>query len=105
MPLRQRALHTKGSAPIRADLPLPLLSQGGRSSVAWLNFPSRDFSLVSGEPTRYRSSVDVSRTFCGQCGTTLTYRNDGNPDSVFVTAGSLDDPDEFPPTHHVFIEN
>ena len=71
----------------------------GAQSVAWLNFPSRDFSLISGDPTRYRSSADVSRTFCGLCGTTLTYRNDGDPDFVFVTAASLDDPEEFPPTH------
>jgi hypothetical protein len=77
----------------------------GAQSVAWLIFRSRDFSLICGEPTSYRSSDEVSRTFCGQCGTTLTYRNDWDPDLVFVTAASLDDPEEFPPTHHVWIED
>jgi hypothetical protein len=61
--------------------------------------------LISGEPTRYRSSAEVSRTFCGRYGTTLTYRHDGDPDLVDVTAASLDDPDEFPPTHHMWLED
>ncbi len=61
--------------------------------------------MICGEPTRYRSWADVSRTFCDQCGTTLTYRHDGNPDFVDATAASLDDPDEFPPTHHVWMKD
>jgi hypothetical protein len=73
----------------------------GAQSVAWLNFPSGQFSLISGEPTEYRSSADVSRTFCGQCG---TYRYEGNPDFVFVTAASLDNPGEFAPTYHAWME-
>src|SRR5918997_4837740 len=77
----------------------------GAQSVAWLTFPSRYFSVISGEPARYRSSAEVSRTFCSRCGTTLTYRHDGDPDLVDVTASSLDDPEEFAPTHHVWLED
>ena len=77
----------------------------GAQSVAWLSFPSRVFSFTSGEPTRHRSSAEVVRTFCGRCGTTLTYHYEGDPDFVYVTAASLDDPEEFPPTHHVWIED
>jgi hypothetical protein len=77
----------------------------GAQAVAWLTFSSRDLSWITGEPVTYRSSVEVSRTFCGRCGSTLTYRHDGDPDFVDVTAASLDDPDEFPPTHHVWLED
>ena len=77
----------------------------GAQSVAWLTFSSRDFSLTCGEPTRYRSWAEVSRTFCDQCGTTLTYQHDDELDFIDVTAASLDDPDEFPPTHHVWMED
>jgi hypothetical protein len=77
----------------------------GAHSVAWLTFASKGFSLTSGEPSTHRSSAEVSRTFCGKCGTTLTYRYDGDPDFVDVTAASLDDPEEFPPTHHVWMED
>src|SRR5215217_8602722 len=47
----------------------------GAQSVAWLTFPHRKFSFVQGEPADYRSSDEVSRTFCQSCGTSLTYRH------------------------------
>ncbi len=66
----------------------------GAQSVAWLTFPLDNFSFVSGVPAEYRSSAEVSRTFCEGCGTSLTYRHDGEPDSIDVTTASLDLPDE-----------
>ncbi len=77
----------------------------GAQSVAWVVFPSEAFSFVSGDPAEYRSSAEVSRTFCGRCGTSLTYQRDGSQDSIDVTAASLDLPDEFPPTRHVWLED
>jgi hypothetical protein len=77
----------------------------GAQSVAWVVFPSEAFSFVSGGPAEYRSSAGVSRTFCGRCGTSLTYQHDGNPDSIDVTTASLDLPDELPPARHVWVED
>jgi hypothetical protein len=77
----------------------------GAQSVAWLVFPSEAFSFVSGEPAEYRSSAEVSRTFCDTCGTSLTYRHDGNLDFIDVTTASLDLPDQFPPARHVWLED
>jgi hypothetical protein len=77
----------------------------GAQSVAWLTFPLESFSFVSGDPVEYRSSAEVSRTFCDGCGTSLTYRHDGDPDFIDVTTASLDLPDEFPPTYHVWLED
>jgi hypothetical protein len=77
----------------------------GAQSVAWVVFPSEAFSFVSGDPAEYRSSSGVSRTFCGRCGTSLTYQHDGNADSIDVTTASLDLPDELPPTRHVWLED
>jgi len=47
----------------------------------------------------------VSRTFCQSCGTSLTYRHDEDPDSIDVTTASLDRPEEFPPTRHIWLED
>jgi hypothetical protein len=77
----------------------------GAQSVAWLTLAVEGFTFISGEPARYRSSAEVVRTFCGQCGTTLSYQHDGDLDFLDVTAASLDDPEEFPPTHHVWMED
>jgi hypothetical protein len=52
----------------------------------------------------HRSSAEVRRTFCGRCGTSLTYRHDGDPDFIDVATATLDHPDEFPPTRHVWLE-
>jgi hypothetical protein len=77
----------------------------GAQSVAWLTFPFKKFSFVHGEPADYRSSDEVSRTFCQSCGTSLTYRHDGEPGSIDVTTASLDRPDEYPPTRHIWLED
>ncbi|MGI8859486.1 MAG: GFA family protein [Rubrobacteraceae bacterium] len=77
----------------------------GAQSVAWLTFPIGSFSFVSGQPVAYRSSPDVTRTFCGGCGTSLTYRHDGDLDTIDVTTASLDWPEAFPPTYHVWMED
>jgi hypothetical protein len=77
----------------------------GAQSVAWVTFPYRDFSFISGNPVEYHSSTEVIRTFCGVCGTSLTYRHGGDPDSIDVTVASLDDPDEFPPARHIWLED
>ena len=76
----------------------------GAQSVAWLTFPSAGFSWLSGDPVEHRSSAEVRRTFCGRCGTSLTYRHDGDPDFIDVATATLDHPDEFPPTRHVWLE-
>jgi hypothetical protein len=44
----------------------------------------------------------VTRTFCGACGTPLTYAHDERPGEIDVTTASADDPDAFPPTHHAW---
>jgi hypothetical protein len=61
--------------------------------------------IVSGTPTRYRSSAKVLRTFCGACGTPLTYAHDDFPTGVDVTVCSLDDPEGFPPADHTWVSH
>ena len=77
----------------------------GAQSVAWLTIPLENVSFVSGVPAEYRSSAEVSRTFCEGCGTSLTSRHDGEPDSIDVTAASLDLPNEFSPARHIWLED
>jgi hypothetical protein len=77
----------------------------GALSAAWLTFPYREFSFIEGEPADFRSSDEVSRTFCQSCGTSLTYRYDGDPGRIDVTTASLDLPDEFPPTRHIWLKD
>ncbi|MFN3549970.1 MAG: GFA family protein [Mesorhizobium sp.] len=48
-----------------------------------------------GEPKRFRSSNEVLRGFCGECGTPLTFEA---PDGVALAIGAFDEPEEIAPT-------
>ena len=52
-----------------------------------------------------RSSAEVTRSFCGHCGSPLTYRHAGRPDRLDIMTCSLDDPDALPPAYHVWISH
>ncbi|MUO81141.1 GFA family protein [Agrobacterium vitis] len=53
-----------------------------------------DFQWTRGERKMFRSSNVVSRGFCADCGTPLTYEA---PDGMAVAAGAFDDPAALPP--------
>jgi len=74
-------------------------------SVAWVTFRRSNFQVTTGEPTVFRSSPGVERTFCSRCGTPLTYANEADPDTIDVTTGSLDDPSLYPPSKEVWLEH
>ena len=77
----------------------------GSPVVAWLTFTKANFRITKGEPAQFRSSPPVRRTFCGQCGTPISYERDDAPDTIDVTTCSLDTPAAFPPTHHSWLSH
>jgi hypothetical protein len=77
----------------------------GAPSVAWVVFRADDFAFVAGQPTRFHSSPGVVRTFCGKCGTPLTYQRTSKTDTVDVTTVTLDAADEFAPKKEIWIEH
>ena len=46
----------------------------------------------------------MTRTFCGKCGTPLTYQGERWPGEVHVLIGSTDRPQDFAPTRDAFVE-
>ena len=75
----------------------------GSPVVAWVTLPANGFAFSRGEPVRYRSSAKVVRTFCGRCGTPLTYVHDDFPSGVDVTICTLDRPERFAPCDHTWV--
>jgi hypothetical protein len=69
----------------------------GAESVGWAVLDAESFEYITKQPRTFRSSRDVERSFCNNCGTTLTYRRDDRP-FVDVTIASLDDPEVLKPT-------
>ncbi len=77
----------------------------GAAGVAWVVVRTTDFAYIAGRPREFRSSSRVRRTFCGNCGTSLTYQHDDSPESIDVTTATLDSPERFPPKREVWLEH
>ena len=73
--------------------------------VAWITVPREALDWTARAPASFSYASDVSphvrRTFCGRCGSPLTWERVGSHE-VDVTAGTLDDPERARPTRHVF---
>ena len=72
-------------------------------AVAWLTVAKSKFRIISGEPSSFRSSARVTRSFCPRCGTPLSYANDDADDEIDITIGSLDAPELMPPLDHSWV--
>ena len=77
----------------------------GSNGVPWATFQVEAFSFTSAVPSRYASSPAVVRTFCGSCGTSLTYEHQGRAGEIDVTLGTLDDPALIEPDRHIWTED
>jgi len=76
----------------------------GAPIVTWAEFDATGFAFVRGTPREFESRPRVTRQFCGDCGTQLTYRHAADPGTVDVTVASLDEPDSFEPEDHVWCD-
>jgi hypothetical protein len=76
----------------------------GAQSVAWITVKRSEFEFEKGTPKRYRPDTGAWRTFCDNCGTSLTYERDSRPGEIDITTGSLDHPEDYPPNKDVFPE-
>lgn len=76
----------------------------GAPMVAWFSVRPDGFRLVQGTPQRYRSSGRAWRSFCGACGTQLTYQHDGL-DEIDISTCSLDEPEAVPPEDQTFARS
>jgi hypothetical protein len=63
-----------------------------------------DFAWLSGADAivAYRSSPEVTRTFCGTCGSTLQFIHASRPEGFALAVGTLDDDPGTRPALHIF---
>ncbi len=62
------------------------------------------FRLTGGELGRIESSPGVYRSFCADCGTPMTYARDDLPGEIHLYLGTLEHPEDIPPTLEVFCK-
>jgi len=73
--------------------------------LPYITLPIDRFSFTLGRAADFKSSAPVTRSFCARCGTSLTYRHADYADRIDVMTCTLDDPDRFPPTLHIWISH
>jgi len=65
--------------------------------------PRRTSIVVTRDPAF--PAPGVTRTFCGKCGTPLTYQRDAERGTIDVTTVTLDAANDFAPTKEIWVEH
>jgi hypothetical protein len=63
-----------------------------------LSVPASQVSWTRGTPKRFLSSDKVARTFCGDCGSQLTFEGANGSRNIALSTCAFDDPSVLPPT-------
>lgn len=66
--------------------------------TTWFGHPKESVSWSGDIPRSYESSTGQVRTFCGTCGTPLSYESTRYPGEIHLYAALLDTPDLILPT-------
>ena len=75
----------------------------GAPVSAFVGFNTADM-VWQGEPlTGFKSSEKVIRSFCPECGTSVSYEDETLFGKIYIYIGVMDDPDSFPMTSHSYI--
>jgi hypothetical protein len=72
--------------------------------TAYIGVLDSQWRWLGETPKLYRSSPGVERTFCGNCGTPLSFRSQKMSGVMHLYVAALDEPEKFAPTLHVAIE-
>lgn len=77
----------------------------GNAFGIFASINTETFRFTRGQPAFYRSSTWAERGFCATCGTPLVFRD--ATDTIGVMVGSLDNPEDWPPTvgRHLGLES
>ncbi len=73
--------------------------------VAWFSVPRHEFRFVRGEPTRFKTTATVTRSFCPRCGTPVTFDSSDDAHAIGITLCSLDRPELLAPKEHIWVRS
>jgi hypothetical protein len=68
----------------------------------WVGYRPGEFKLIHGAPKRFSKTKGVARTFCADCGTSISYADEGLKDELYITIGFFDHPEKFAPRAHAY---
>ncbi len=74
----------------------------GSPMTIWVGYRPGQFRLTRGAPKSFSKTRGVVRTFCPKCGTSISYRDEGINEELYINIGFLDSPERFPPQAHAY---
>jgi hypothetical protein len=78
----------------------------GAAFVTWVGFASAQFRWTAADAiVRSTTDTDAVRSFCGKCGSTLTYEGPRWKDEVHVVRANIDGAIDHAPALHVYVDH
>jgi hypothetical protein len=68
----------------------------------WVGYRLNEVKWLSGIPKSYSKTKGVTRTFCGDCGTSIGYSDAGLRDELYLTIGFFNNPERLAPQAHAY---
>jgi hypothetical protein len=68
----------------------------------WVGYHPSEFRLTRGVLKSFSKTKGVTRTFCPECGTSVSYFDEGLREELYLTIGFLDNPERFLPRAHAY---
>jgi hypothetical protein len=70
----------------------------------YANFPAAALTWTRGQRKTFQSSKFITRGFCGDCGTPLTFEAaSGDGEHIALTIGAFDEPAALPPQRQIML--
>jgi hypothetical protein len=74
----------------------------GSPLTVWVGYRPSQFQLAHGTPKSFSKTKGVVRTFCPECGTSISYMDEGISDELYLNIGFWDNPERFRPQAHAY---
>ena len=72
--------------------------------ATFAGFDPKQVTFNTGQPARFTTDDEVTRSFCARCGTPVSYESPRWPDQIHLYIGIFDEPEKFRPKDHVYCE-
>ena len=76
----------------------------GSVMTSFAGFKPEQVVFTSVMPNRFTTPDGVTRSFCGQCGSAVSFEIDSRPGETHLHLGLFDDLEQMVPENHSFIE-
>jgi len=76
----------------------------GSVMTTFAGFKPNQVVFTGAMPRRHTTADGVSRSFCGQCGSPVSFEIDNRPDEIHLHLGLFDDLEQTAPETHSFID-